>query len=259
MTSEIIILSIKKEKNKYIVMTSEGEFSLSEDVLIKYLIVKDKVFSKDLFQEILDEEKLNKLFNKALKFLSFQNRSYEEVRKYLIDKEADLNQTESIIARLESLGYLNDERFAVETLDYMIRTNKGPLFLENRLKEKGISETIINDAVMKYDYYTEQDSIKKVVQKFAEKNKDNPIKRQKMTLYQKLVRDGFHCEVVKEIIDSFNFIDESDEKLDQDIRKLINKYQDKYQGYDLKNRIINNLIQKGYEYTEIVSKLNKDE
>lgn len=262
MIKEIKILSIEKKKNKYQVEVLLDEklekHNFSEETIIKYLIFKDKTFTDKEFETILNEEKLNVLFNKALKYLSYQSRSKEEMEKYLKEKEASVSQITTIIDKLTNLGYINDEDYINYCFDYVTRNLKGPEILAQKLKLKGIEEKLINDILKKYDEDLEREIALEVIQKQQTKNISLPKRKQKMNLYQKLLRDGFHNEIINSLINKIEFVDESDETLDNEIRKFRNKYND-ISDYEVRTKLISKLLNKGYEYSQIISALNKDE
>ncbi|HBP25378.1 MAG TPA: hypothetical protein DD618_00270 [Acholeplasmatales bacterium] len=133
MTDEIVILGLAKKKNKYQVLTSEKTFSFAEETVLKHLVFKDKVFSKSEFQAVLDDESQNDLLNKTLKFIGFQSRSVAEIKKYLNGKSENPAHRDAVLEKLHHLGYLNDEAFAANLLDYEIRSQKGPKSVEFKL------------------------------------------------------------------------------------------------------------------------------
>ena len=75
---------------------------------------------------------------------------------------------------------------------------------------------------------------------------------------QKLLRDGFEEKYVYKLIDEVSFDDDTDEQLERLIKeyeKLQIKYS-KYTDYEKRNRIINNLMSKGYTYKQISKLIN---
>lgn len=249
MTNETV-LSVKKLKTKYKVETTENKYSFSEDTIIKYSIFKGKSFNNKELELILEEENKNSLLNKTINYLSYQARSIGEVKKYLLDKECSPNLANEIIDKLISLGYLNDESLTNSLLDYVIRSKKGPKFLEEKLLTKGISEDLIKEVLDKYTEELEEEVLVELLDKITFKYKSYPVKKQKLLLYQKLLRDGFSSEVVNRLINKLKFIDESNDVLIKEIKKLLNKYDEI--DYQVRNKIISKLMNKGYEYANII-------
>lgn len=257
MTKEIV-LSVTKKKTKYHVVTTENRYTFQEETIIKYQIFKGNEFTNNEIQEILDEENTNSLFNKTINYLSYQARSINEVKKYLESKEASIEEIENIIEKLTDLNYLNDEIYAKSQLDYAIRTNKGPKYLEQKLVQKQVDESIIFETVRNYSYEIEATIIDNILDSLITKYKTNPIRKQKNKIYEKLLRDGFSSEVINEKINKINFIDESFETLIKDLKNLLRKHEQ----LDEKKRrsvIVSKLMNKGYDYSHIQEAMKMDE
>ncbi|MCK9471210.1 MAG: RecX family transcriptional regulator [Bacilli bacterium] len=256
MTKELV-LSVRKLKTKYRVETTENKYSFSEETIIKYSIFKGKELEKDELALIEAEENKNSLMNKAINYLSYQARSVNEVRKYLIDKECSLELAEVIIENIQNLGYLDDEALVNSLLDYVMRTRKGPRVLEEKLKQKMLDEDLISSTVRKYDYMKEEMVIEELLDNILPRYRNYPLKKQKLLLYQKLLRDGFSTEIITSNINSIEYIDESDEELEKELTKQINKYE--VIDYKIRSQIISKLMNKGYEYSKIIELLNNFE
>lgn len=256
MTKEIV-LSVRKLKLKYKVETTENKYSFSEETIIKYSLFKGREITKEELDLILAEEIQFALMNKAINYLSYQARSVSEVRKYLIEKEATESIADVIIEKISNLGYLNDEALAKSLLDYVIRSKKGPRILEQKLTQKEIDEDLINSTIRKYSEELEEEVVADLLESLLPRYKTYPKKKQKMLVYQKLLRDGFSSEVINNYLNRANFIDESDEELLHDIKKLLNRYEEV--DYKTRSKVINKLMNKGYEYSKIMECINKVE
>ena len=256
MLKKIEIISLAKNKNKFKVITSEGEYSFCEDTILNYYILKGKIFSEEEFTKILDSEQDNNLFNKTLNFISYQIRSSKEIGEYLKKHQATAAQCELIINRLTSLGYLNDDAYALNMLDSICLKKKGPLFLVQKLKEKGIAETIITKVLQSYPIDVQQELALEIAKNQLQKKNYLPAKKQKQNLYEKLLRDGFGGDVISMVLSQVEFIDDSEETLVKEITRL----QIKYRNIDEKivdMKIVANLMGKGYEYSSIIKKIKE--
>lgn len=256
MTKEVV-LNVRKLKLRYKVETTRNKYYFSEETIIKYSIFKEREFTKEEFEEIAIEEEKNSFLNKAINYLSYQSRSINEVKKYLVNKDCSLELANNIILKIVELGYLNDEALANSILDYTMRTNKGPRILEQNLMKKELTEELIKATVNRYSVLEEQEILEDFLEKLLVKYKNYPVKKQKTLIYQKLLRDGFSNEVISYEMNKVNFIDESAEQLEKDIRKLLNKYDEI--TFKERSLIINKLINKGYDYSKIIECLNNVE
>ena len=249
MTKELVI-SVKKLKHKYKVETTEGKYNFSEETIIKYSIFKGREFNKLEMDEILEEEESNSLMNKAINYLSYQARSEKEIIKYLIDKGSTEDLALKICDKIKELGYIDDNALAKSMLDYTIRTSKGPRVLEDKLSKKYLDEELTSKIVKSYTEEMEEDVLEDLLIKILPRYRSYPKKKQKLLIYQKLLRDGFSSEVVASSLNKVEFNDESDEELVKEIKSFIRKHEDNF-DYNMKSKLISRLMNKGYEYSKI--------
>lgn len=148
-------------------------------------------------------EKFNKLYNNALKFLSFRSRSEKEVFDHLIKKEEAVEVITQVITKLKEQKFLNDYEFAKQWIESRMRFRpRSQKLLIFELKQKGISQEII-DTVINYEglVINDLEKAKELVKKKIEKYKG--LSRQEV--FQKLggflARRGFDYDTIKASID----------------------------------------------------------
>lgn len=252
MEKMIEILKVEKDKKKFIVKTSEGEYKFTEDIIVNYLVLKGKTFTEKEFKKIIKENGTDELFNKALNYISYQQRSEYEIYSYLKEKGAESTEITKIIKKIKDFGYINDEALANYLLEYATLQKKGPKFLEKKLQEKRIAQDTINKTLLKYDEVLEREVVEILASKLVTKNTDKPVKVQKAHIYEKMMRDGFSSDVISYVINNLEFCDNSLDHLEKEIEKLQYKYRD-LDEYKRKEKIIASLLRKGYDYS-IVTK-----
>lgn len=257
MAQDIRIISIEKKRKKYKIETNLDTHTLEEDIIIKYNIFKDKVFKEEEFKKILEENKNVASFNQVLNFLSYRARSISEVKEYLEKKEVSKENSESIIQRLIDLDYLNDEAFASYYLGYYQKMNKGPNYIKTKLFEKKVDKDTISKCLLKYTLEDEIEIIILVLEKIKDKYFKFPIKRQKEKIQAKLLRDGFTFSAVNSVLRDLKLEENISETLEKDFGKLKKKYQDLDQK-EKKDKIIQNLLRKGYEYSSIKKRVEEE-
>ncbi len=251
MSKLIKIESISKAKRKdyFKVETSIGPFQISEGMIVKYMILKDREFTDEEFTSIMNDITQEKFLSSALNYISYQMRSEKEIRDYLLEKELNGELLEKIVGKLKDLNYINDDELAKVLLRESINKGKGPNALKNKYLVKGIDRDIFTKYLVEYSEEVEYDNAFSLASKLVNKYLNYPINKQKQKIYEKLVRDGFNQSVCNRVINSLEFIDESEESLKKDIRLLYLKYN----GFDneSKKKVISKLLLKGYEYKNI--------
>lgn len=255
--NKIVIESISQKKNskKFVVKTSEEEYVMTEDTIIKFHIFKDKEFSKMDFKKIIYDIKINESFNKVLNYLNYGPRSEYEIRLYIQknDKEKTLKVKDynEIIARLRSLNYVNDELYAKQIVDYY-KATKGKNYIKQYLREKRVDNSIIENSILLIEDDEEIENALKIANKYIQTIRKYPFKKQKEMTMNKLLRSGFSSNLITKIISKIEFIDESDFSLKKDYLKIIKRLEKKeMSSYEKKQYILNSLLAKGYEYKNI--------
>lgn len=257
--NKIVIESISQKKNskKFVVKTSEEEYVMTEDTIIKFHIFKDKEFSKMDFKKIIYDIKINESFNKVLNYLNYGPRSEYEIRLYIQknDKEKTLKVKDynEIIARLRSLNYVNDELYAKQIVDYY-KATKGKNYIKQYLREKRVDNSIIENSILLIEDDEEIEIALKIANKYVQTIRKYPFKKQKEMLMNKLLRSGFSLDSINKIITRVEVVDESDLTLEKDYFKLLKKFENKnMSSFEKKQHILNSLIAKGYDYKKINS------
>ncbi|MFA7125942.1 MAG: RecX family transcriptional regulator [Bacilli bacterium] len=248
MENEITILSVEKKKTAYQVITSQGDYILDEDIILRYYVFKDKVFSGKDFKKILSDQDITKNLQKVIRYLKYGARSEAEIKKYLGDGKGWV----IIKKRLTDLGYIDDVRYAKTIVDYYIRSRKGPSFIQQTLFEKKVSKKIIDQALLVYTDEIEQDVIRHLLLKEQQKNQDKPIAKQKQLIISKLIRNGFSLSKITHELNEIDLVDQSGPKLRSDYEKLLRKFS--MQSLDQNEqhaRIVSSLLAKGYDYQAI--------
>lgn len=247
------IETVKKlsKKGMYELTINNVSYNVTEDLIVKYTLIKGKELSEnelDLIKiEIANENLILKVYN----YISYQFRSEYEVIKYLEELNATDIQINDIIIKLKSLNMIDDDNLSKLLLNNCITQLKGPKAYKNKLYERKI------DIIYEYSEEEQIETIKKAIEKNIDKNIELPALKQKSLLMHKLLRDGFDEEYVYRLINQIEFVetDEQIERLKQEINKLQIKYS-KYSDYEKKNKIINSLMLKGYSYNQINLYLN---
>lgn len=149
-----------------------------------------------------------RFLNKALRFLSYRSRSEKEVKDYLQKKQAPHEIKQAILDFLKERRFVNDEDFATNWIEQRLRIkHKAFRVIEMELKQKGVSKTIIEQAILNsqlspLNFEGDLETARKFVQKKLSQYKE----LSKQEIYRKmggfLGRKGFEWETIKKAIDS---------------------------------------------------------
>lgn len=141
------------------------------------------------------------LLDKAYHFLSFRPRAEKEIRDFLKTKGATEKISEKIINKLKKLDYLNDLEFTSWWVKQRSTFRpKGKLALKVELKQKGIADRIIENALAQIDEL-------KLAEKAVQKKLKIYSKLSPQNFRQKIVTflgyRGFSWSTIKKLLDGF--------------------------------------------------------
>lgn len=150
----------------------------------------------------------SKLKNRALRLLSVRNYTANELRQRLVKDDYDPEEIEAVLAWLKEIDYLDDQRTAELFVENRNRFRPtGKYGLKQELKQKGVSDTIIDTVVN-----TEDDDYELALRLAKSKLKTmQHVSPQKQ--YQRigglLGRRGFSWDVIRNVLNSLfsSFLD----------------------------------------------------
>jgi regulatory protein len=227
----------------------EFAFSVDSDVLIKFQLRKGMELDDFSFMEIQYQDDIRKAYNKAVYYLARRMRSEKEIYDYLISKEIDEPVINEILHKLTAQKYINDEEFALAYVRTQANTtDKGPNVIKMELKEKGITEGILVQALEEYPLEQQIDKAAKISKKFYDKNNKESLKIQKQKLENLLLRKGYSYEVINIAVNEASIKNEDDEEMAA-IRFQGEKAQrkfSKYSGFEYEQKMKQALYRKGF-------------
>lgn len=140
-------------------------------------------------------------FNRAIKLLTVKPRSVAELRERLLQgKNTDGPTVETVIARLEEYGYLNDERFAFSYASLKVKQRPvGRRRLQRELKLKKVDNSVAEEALeLVYAETTEEQLIDAAIEKRIRVRGKPKTRTEAKKLFDHLLRQGFEFELVSD-------------------------------------------------------------
>ncbi|MGC8230252.1 recombination regulator RecX [Pseudobacillus badius] len=237
-----------------IFLNEEYAFSVDESVLIQYGLKKGMELGADQIAAILRHDEIRKGLNMAIHFLSIRMRAEKEVREFLAKKEIEHEAAEEIIHTLYRMSYLDDNEFAAAYVNTQINTSdKGPQAIERELKEKGIKQSFIEQALAKFTASLQVEKALKLADKYRRKYvKESPI-IQKQKVEQTLARKGYGWPVIQEAVAGSASEESEEERLQAlmyQAEKAHRRYS-KFSGGEYRQKMKQALYRKGFSMSDI--------
>lgn len=200
------ITKIEKQKNNLkrysVFIDDEFAFGIDEVDLLYYKLSENTQIDETKYNFILENVIYNKAKNKAIKYISYQPRTEKEVTEKLKECEYSNDIIFRVIETMKKYNYINDKAYAKNFLTSKLNLKGYGIFkISFDLKQKGISDDIINDIIEN----TELNENKRALEVLEKKLRGKKISdyKEKQKLYNFLLRRGFSYDVIKEAINNF--------------------------------------------------------
>ena len=145
--NEYKITGLKAQKNKNrinVYINNEFGFGLERDVA-GWLDV-GQILSIEKIEVLKAKDRIETAYRKAVNFISYKQRTKNEVVRKLEAGGFDSDIISSVVTRLQSAGLVDDVRFAEMWINSRSNSKpRGRRLLSIELKKKGISEEIIDN------------------------------------------------------------------------------------------------------------------
>ena len=232
---------------------------ITEDTIVRFMLSRDKVISEEELKEIQDFTQFSYGKNLALYQLSIKARTEKEVREYLKKYDIDENIISQVIINLKEDKWINDNQYAYAIINANhLSGDKGPYVLTQKLTQKGISKSTIEETLKEFD---SSEVAQRVANKLLKKYEGKlPARALQDKIIQNLTNKGFSYSDAKSAFDELDSqVDQetTQELIFKELDKQYAKYARKYEGYELKQRLTQVLARKGYDFSDIASALRE--
>lgn len=240
----------QKRKGRYnIYINDEFAFGVDEEVLLRFMLTKGLHVDQELEEKIKNEDSFYKAYQKTLNYLSYSLRTEKQIRDYLVKKELE-HFTDRILDKLKSARLIDDAIFAQSYVRSMANVNqKGPSNIIQDLKQKGVSENIIFDALDEYPEEQQLDNAIDLAEKKWGKMRNRSEFESKQKVKQYLVNKGYSFEMADSALSNISTEKDDEEEYQALVKqgdKAKKRYSRKYEGYELTQRLRGYLFSKGY-------------
>lgn len=194
------VLMLKRPKHRYRISFGAYALEVHEDVMIKYRMIKGAVFNKTELEEIVSADEHHQGYADALKYLSLKPRTAYEISLRLGEKGWSEETIGDVIERLHAEGYVNDAAYAQEWASQRVKNRgKGKLWVRHELRQKGVSKSLIEEALGEVSEDDEFDSALQLgAKKWQSTTGEALDKKRKTGAF--LQRRGFSGGVVSKVL-----------------------------------------------------------
>ena len=126
----MIVKNLKKNKNKYIVTIDNTDYTFSENIIVKYRLVKGKEIDNQTLKSAISENHYDSLYLKAERYAINYRKSEKEIVRYLKNKECDNQTIQKIVSKLRSLKLIDDSSLVIDLANSLVKKYNGKKMIE---------------------------------------------------------------------------------------------------------------------------------
>ena len=253
----IVKLKVNK-KNVVITFSDKSKLSLVPEMMGNFYLYEGKTLDNKAIKELVTFNASASLMKYAISLLKKNHYSEWKMREKLYAREdANKPAVDQVIKVLKSNDLINDKMLILDTIEYGNERNIGKNKIIADLANKGVFSE--NLSSISFPYSNEKKKALNNLNKLEKKYAKYSYEQKKQHIYRSLLSLGFDNDVALEALNHLSKPVEKDEldKLKKDFDKTYLKYKSKYEGYELKNKVVTFLRGKGYKTKDILSRWEK--
>lgn len=138
------------------------------------------------------------IYNYAIRLLSQRDYSEFKLRTKLQLKCNSSAVIDSVISRVQTLGYQSDQRYIKNFIAYSISQKKGPAWIQSKLREKGLNGSLVEHILGEIDTDWQSLADELLFGKFKTACVDQKDKSRR---FRFLISRGFNSDIAMRSID----------------------------------------------------------
>lgn len=216
--------------------------------------------TKEMVDTLREKETGVQAYQGCLRKLAAKDRTRKEMYDYLTrETTCSIETINKIIEKLESIGYIQDERYCKAAIHSLAASLQGPNRIIRSLMKKGIPVEMIEKELSEEDNDFLENA-KQYAQKVLNSCKNDSAKKTKYTLQNKLVQQGYSAEDIQQVLQTMDFSDADANEIDnlkRCVYKAKQRYSKRYSGVDLRNHIFRYSLSQGYKSEDIYAVIDE--
>lgn len=247
-----LIKSIKVYKDHVTLsFVKHDKVQISKEAYLSSYLYEGKSISKKDIDKLLEITALSTLLNYALSLISKRHYSERKLIEKLKAKDNNKTAISGVVSKLKENNLLDDKALMEDLIAWDDERNFGHNRIIKHLKDQGIPDNLVIKA--HFPVSNELKKAKALLPKLDKKYAKYAFESKKKHIFNALIAQGYEIEVAKQVVGlaKKDQPKKEKEKLMNDFLKIKHRYENKYEGYELKKRIYAALVNKGYKYNEI--------
>ena len=244
------IIKISVSKQIVNIYFKNNKISVPLSIYLSSYFYKGKTLKDEEIAKLKEYEECLDLIKYSKSILSRHAYSEYIMREKLYARKANNKQIDLVINELKKIELINDKKLTSDLIELYIHKGYG----SNKIKNMLISKGLKTDNLEIFNSFSDECEMAYAhLEKLEKKYAKYSTKEKRKHVNNALIGLGFDKEIALKVSNAINMNDEETELnlLEKDYLKSFNKWQRKYCDYQLKNKVINSLLIKGYNLNTI--------
>ncbi len=199
MAGKITALRFQKRNKDRVSVYVDDQFAFGLAAIEAVRLRVGQTLSDDDVARLQVRDEVERAYERALNFLSYRPRSEAEVRRNLRKKDVDDEVVEVVIERLTRARLVDDGEFARYWVENRLQFKpRGARALHHELREKGVADSIITDALLDLD---EEVAARQVAEAGARRLAHLKARDFRRKLGAYMARRGFSYSVIQPLVE----------------------------------------------------------
>lgn len=180
----------------------DGEFvcALFHDLIRENNLRIGMSVTREEMDKISIQDERLKCYSSACRFLSVRSRSEKEMRNKLYQKRYSTEAIGWTIDKLKERDYIDDDGFAMEYAEYLLKKGYGAFSIKQKLFEKGISASVAEEAISRLPKASAVEAAEEYGQRaYIRVCREDDLYKRRNKFYAAMSRHGFGYDIAREI------------------------------------------------------------
>ncbi len=254
----------KQVKGSYLVELrradgSIDEYKVSEDLIVEFRLIEGKMLDDFAFVSFLNAVKIDGVMQKLLRQIARQPKTKKEIETSLQASGLSAAEQATLLGKLERLRLIDDAAFARRFVDYQTDVLlSGPKKLAYDLLRRGVSPEVVDQTLKTVDETIYSRHLERIWIKLEPRLQAKSTFAAQTIAKHRYYELGYPESIVQpfltEKLATFAETKNDADLLAKEYRKILKRLaSEPLNPYQLKQKILQRLVQKGFRYDEIRS------
>ena len=202
-----MIIKHQRGRGNKVHILLDDEYAVTTDInfWLDHYIADGSEIDEEEWNELLEAINYKKALNKCADFLSRRDHSVKELKVKLL-RTVDEKSADRAVERYIEAGYLDDEKYCANLVDYLFRVKKYSLnHVKQECFKRGIDSSIVKEILSEYDLDMVEIIVKLVKNKYLSKLEQEGGRQKVVAALQRKGFSYYDIESALNRLDDYEF------------------------------------------------------